>query len=368
MKKINNYMLTCFFLVVLGLFFTVRIPVSAEDMSSVYIDGVEYNLTRTQYAVASIDRVRGEHLKNEVYIPSTVEYNGKTYMVKQFYWGDMGTYDNRRPSFDRLDWKVVDIPDKEQSYYTCLKKITIAKGVLVQGMAYQFEQLEEVVLEDPDNMLDAYYNQCPKLKNLYINSRIAEYNVDIKNCPSLQVIIDDDNPYMKVIGKDIYSKDGKTLYDVVNGSKVYYVKNGVNKIAESGLCHNTSIEKLYLPNSVTNINGETIENLPNLKKIRFGKKMDIFHWGWLEGCSKIKKVYVPAKVKEIHYNYVNEKIKNVKKIYLYSNTLKKGNLEGAPKSCTIYVKNVGVKRQLRKFGFKGKIVIKKKMKKYNTTF
>ena len=107
-------------------------------------------------------------MKSELYIPSTVEYNGKTYRVRQFYWGDMGTYDQRRPSFDRLAWETVNIPDQKRSYYACLKKITIAQRVLVQGMAYQFDQLEEVVLEDSNNMLDAYYNQCPKLKTLHL--------------------------------------------------------------------------------------------------------------------------------------------------------------------------------------------------------
>lgn len=368
MKAIKKYTVACFLLLVFGLFLAVKTPVSAEDLSSVFIDGVEYNLTRPQNAVASIDRVQGDHLKSELYIPSTVEYNGKTYRVRQFYWGDMGTYDQRRPSFDRLAWKTVNIPDQKRSYYACLKKITIAKGVLVQGMAYQFDQLEEVVLEDSNNMLDAYYNQCPKLKTLHLGSRISDYNLDIKNCPSLQVTIDSANPYMKVIGKDIYSKDGKTLYDVVNGSRVYRVRKGVKKIAGSGLSHNTSIEKLYLPDSVTDIRTDTINNLPNLRKIRFGKKMDIFHWGWMEGNPKVKEVYVPAQVKEIHYNYVEKKIKSVKKIYLYSKNLKKGNLKGAPKSSTIYVRNASVRKQLKKFGFKGKIVIKKNMKNYNKTF
>ena len=364
MKKIRKYVFACLVLLGVGLFFAAGKPVSAEDMTAVVIDGIEYNLTRKQYAVASIDRVRGDNLKSEIYIPSSVEYEGTTYRVRQFYWGDMGTYDKRRPSFDRQPWKTVDIADKEHSYYACLRKITIAKGVLVHGMAYQFDKLKEVVLEDANDMLDAYYNQCPNLKTLFINANISENMVDIKNCPSLQVTIDSANPYMQVIGQDIYSKDGKALYDVVNGSKVYYVRKGVKRIVESGLSYNTSIEKLYLPDSVIHIGGETIENLPNLKKIRFGKNMDIFHWGWLEGCPKVKKVYVPAKVEEIHYNYVFEKMKSVKKIYLYSRNLKKGNLEGAPKFTTIYVKNAAVKKQLKKFGFKGKVVVKKKMKKY----
>jgi len=237
----------------------------------------------------------------------------------------------------------------------------------VQGMAYQFDQLEEVVLEDSNNMLDAYYNQCPKLKTLHLGSRISDYNLDIKNCPSLQVTIDSANPYMKVIGKDIYSKDGKTLYNVVNGSRVYRVRKGVKKIAGSGLSHNTSIEKLYLLDSVTDIRTDTINNLPNLRKIVLERKwISSTGDGWKVIQSKT--VYVPAQVKEIHYNYVEKKIKSVKKIYLYSKNLKKGNLKGAPKSSTIYVRNASVRKQLKKFGFKGKIVIKKNMKNYNKTF
>lgn len=65
---------------------------------------------------------------------------------------------------------------------------------------------------------------------------------------------------------------------------------------------------------------------------------------------------------------MEKKIKSVKKIYLYSKNLKKGNLKGASKSSTIYVRNASVRKQLKKFGFKGKIVIKKNMKNYNKTF
>ena len=50
-------------------------------------------------------------------------------------------------------------------------------------MAYQFDKLEEVVLEDANDMLDAYYNQCPNLKTLFINANISENMVDIKKLP-----------------------------------------------------------------------------------------------------------------------------------------------------------------------------------------
>ena len=90
MKAIKKYTVACFLLLVFGLFLAVKTPVSAEDLSSVFIDGVEYNLTRPQNAVASIDRVRGDHLKSELYIPSTVEYNGKNISCETILLGGYG--------------------------------------------------------------------------------------------------------------------------------------------------------------------------------------------------------------------------------------------------------------------------------------
>ena len=93
------------------------------------------------------------------------------------------------------------------------------QGVDVAGPVYGYDKLKKVVFENPRNMIDARYNKCPKLKRLYLPDRISPSYVDIKNCPSLQVTIDKKNKKMKVIGKDVYSKNGMLLYNVVNGKK-----------------------------------------------------------------------------------------------------------------------------------------------------
>ena len=84
-------------------------------------------------------------------------------------------------------------------------------------------------------MINALYSKCPKLKRLYLPDSIRPSAIDISNCPSLQVAIDKNNKKLKVIGKDIYSKDGKILYIVVNGKKTYRVRKGVTIVASKAL-------------------------------------------------------------------------------------------------------------------------------------
>lgn len=92
--------------------------------------------------------------------------------------------------------------------------------------------------------------------------------------------------------------------------------------------------------------------------------MKIFHFSHVAFCPKMKSIVVPGKVNEL-YDGLKKEVKQIKKVYLYSSNLKKGYLENMPKKCTIYVKNKNVQRKLRQFGFKGKIVIKKKMAPYD---
>ena len=57
-----------------------------------------------------------------------------------------------------------------------------------------------------------------------------------------------------------------------------------------------------------------------------------------------------------------ETLATVKHVYLYSKTLKGGDLSEIPEETTFRARNKKVANKLRKFGFKGSIVIEKNMK------
>lgn len=368
------------------LFMVLLYPVSAKaafvSPFAVTIGGVEYILSedgKTGAAHARIDTVRGENLPSELYIPDKVEYNGKKYQVKSFSWGEMDDYfidrddleyDLIKNGYDSLWKRKITIPDKEHSYHACLKKITFAKGVDVAGPVYGYDRLRRVIFENPKDMGVALYNKCPKLKKLYISKNVEQRFIDITNCPSLQVTIDKKHKELKMIGKDIYSKDGTILYNVINGKKTYRVRNGVKVIAGRALWGNETIENLYLSDEM--FTGAWVGAMPNLKKIWFGKNTKYFDWSDLDHAVPIKRLDFPKKTREFRVLFRDVRPGAVKKVYVRAESLKekvwwvKMPMGTISEDITFYVKNKKVKRQLRDmYGFQGKIIIKKKMKRYD---
>lgn len=327
---------------------------AAEDMTAVTIDGIQYNLARKHYAVASIDAVRGEDLKTELHIPGQVEYRGETYEVKLFNWGDKGKYSNNNYSWK----KEIIIPDKEHSYFSRLQKITFAPGVLVKGFCYGYEQLKEISVPYPDHLLQAYYNNCPKLESLYLPAKMT--SADIKNCPSLRVTVDPDNKFIMATEDAIYSRDGKRLYTVYRSAETYRVREGVRWINVQAFWGDTTIRHLYLPDSLRDPY-MGIDYIVNLESIHFGNKLRSFNFESLANTRRLKRIDFPKNVWKIRGT--DDQMQCVSKVYIRAKKLHKNTyFNGNTKKFTFYVKNKTVKKQLHKSGFKGKIVIKKNMK------
>lgn len=241
------------------------------------------------------------------------------------------------------------------------------------GEAYGYEQLRQVVLEDPNDLKQALFNNCPKLKRLHIPAGMTnKYAYDIKNCPSLKVSVDKKNKRLKVVGNDIASKNGRVLLNVAAGKKNYRVPKGITGIRETTFFGDTAIEKIHLGKaSVYGIVG-----LPNLKSIKVSKKRndntsEYFYWNSIAYCPSLKRIEIPENVCYVYtYDYSLGMQRNdatcfspIKHVYLYSKKLKGGgDLEDIPADTTFHVRNKKVAKKLRKFGFKGNIVIEKNMK------
>lgn len=348
--------------------------VSAENgKNRVLIKGVEYSFYSSgnkHEASASIDDVRGDNLPTELYIPRKIRYNKVTYKVTNFWWDGINKYEwwgddeNPAPVDNDTLWNLnVNIPDKSRSYHARLKKIKFAKGVKVGGSAYDYENLRQVIFEDPNDLYQAKFYNCPKLKRLHFPASLTNrYNYDIKNCPSLKVTIDKKNKRLKMVGNDIYSKKGDILENVVAGKKEYKVPKGVRIVSGTAFWGNTAIEKIHL--GTASIQG--MDGLPNLKRIKVDKKRHketSFYWNSTSYCPSVKRIDLPESIRYIYEPFDNGKFLTAyKHIYVYSKNLKGGELGRVPVETTFHVRNKKVEKKLRKFGFKGNIVIEKNMK------
>lgn len=100
--------------------------------------------------------------------------------------------------------------------------------------------------------------------------------------------------------------------------------------------------------------------MKNLKSIKFSKKMKAIPSDIFYRTDKLKTLTFPKNIRKISLFCDAIGLKKLKKIYINAPKLKKIDLADiADKSkCTIYVKNNTVKNQVKKAGFKGRIVVR----------
>ena len=210
----------------------------------------------------------------------------------------------------------------------------------------------------------SYFN-CPKLKTIVLPSSYgepvyrSEFGIDIKRCPSVQIVADESNPHFQVIDNDVYSKDGTILYNVTSSAKTYKVKDFVRHIGEYAFNGNNTIRSVTMPNSVQTVGRYAFGEMKKLSSIRLSKSLQKLEEGVFLGSKKLKKLTLPKNIKRFDGNF-GWKENKFEKLVIRTKNIKKGSFYDLSKKCTVYVRNKKVKRQLRKFDFDGKIVVKKK--------
>lgn len=366
MKKITTFCSYTFLMAVLFcLCLSSSIRVNAKKSISettrlaidgVMIDGVKYYLDSDGTAEASIDDVTTEDIPSgstfsEITIHNQVVYNGKRYTVTRF--------DASTPE-DTLEEMIVrGEPYDAWYYWKHLKKLTIEAGIdFLDTNFSNYIVLEKVVFENPKDMakLGLYFYNCPNLKDIYIPA-----NVDViprlRKCPNTKVTFAPNHPKYKVVDGDIYSKNGKILYDVPKGSKNYKVKKTVKKIGYSAFYGNDKIRHIKLPSSVKKVTGCAFGDMKNLKSIKLSKNMKAVESHLFYRTDKLETLTFPKNIRKISLYCDGIGLKKLRKIYIKAPMLKGIDLSDISTQCTVYVKNNTVKDQVEQSGYKGQIIV-----------
>lgn len=351
MKKLKPAAL----LLTLLLIFSLIPPTNLYAESSfTVIDGIRYTIHEyndTAFATLTDDVTP----MKEIHVRSNVTINGVSYPVESF---DFSVGFHRYGDWiSQIDYENSHYVVKKGSWADVLEKVTFDSGIqYIDFECVNYKNLKEVSFDTTRSSL-AFYN-CPKLKRVSIGKN-ASCIPFIQKCPKVKITIDPGNPSYKVIGKDIYSKSGKTLYQVSSTKSKYKVRKGVTKIAIGAFQRNDYIKTLSLSDTVKIIQPNAFAQMKNLKHIKIGRSikhcpLDVFY-----GCRKLKVITFPANVKSIGHGIFGEKSFHFKKIYINAKKLHYDHMKNIPKNCRIYVKNKSVKNQVRKNGFKGKIIIRR---------
>ena len=238
-----------------------------------------------------------------------------------------------------------------------MKRLLLQKGVRVSEPACHYQKLKTIIFEDPAGVSGTEFYDCPQLQSLYIPKKV-KYWPTVRKCPKVKITASSANPYLKVINNDIYSKNGKVLYSVASTKTKYKVKKSVKEIEDGAFYKNDSIKSIYLPDSVKEIGEEAFGDMENLQSIRFSRSISELDYAMFNKCKKLKTVKLPKRIQTIRGNFGGKKNCYLKKIYINAVNLKKSNLKSLPKKCKVYVKSKNVKNQVKKAGFKGKVIIR----------
>ena len=142
------------------------------------------------------------------------------------------------------------------------KIIILSEGIteLVANCIYSYKQVEYIYF--PKSLVKLNDNSIAdtKLKLLNITENLTEIssgNPWDLNLYIEKVIVDPKHPFLTTINNVLYSKDKKILYYFPSNYNIsyYWIEHGVTRIAWGAFCNNQHLEYLFIPLTVTTING-----------------------------------------------------------------------------------------------------------------
>ena len=141
----------------------------------------------------------------------------------------------------------------EQAFFGCMNitSLTLPEG-LISVSAYAFggcESLVSVTVPDSVTSIDAVFEQCPSLKEIYVGKNVESMNNAFLHSNAIEnVIISPENKHFKIVDGAILSYDGKTLvyYPSARDADVFVVPDGVVNI-NSYVFDDTKLSVIVLP-------------------------------------------------------------------------------------------------------------------------
>lgn len=82
----------------------------------------------------------------------------------------------------------------------------------------------------------------------------------------------------------------------------FNIPNRIKNLGGHAFSHNQELEKIYIPDSVTQANVYTFYNCNKLKEVRLSHNQKILSQHMFEDCKSLKKIYIPTGVERIELN------------------------------------------------------------------
>lgn len=181
--------------------------------------------------------------------------------------------------------------------------------VTIGDYAFSGSGLTSFVFPDSTSFLGSgVFSESPNLESITLSSNIQSIisttgESSFSKLPVLSnIIIPDDNEWLKLFDGALYSGDMATLVLILPGvdfsEENFVIPNSVTKI-EKGAFYNFNGAALIIPEGVSTLDFDTFSSLNSLKEIIILSDIEEIPEGLFRGLSKLERVVLPSTVRII---------------------------------------------------------------------
>ena len=281
------------------------VSISAYDFE---VDGYRYNIISVADLTVEVvgtpigrietNKVSGIKTTEEIVIPSTVQYSGKTFEVTKL----------GKSALENADVKSVIVSEGikgigERAFYLCenLEFIIIPSTLAsVEGMAFgNCSKLKKVHITDLASWcnigFDGYWgydnsNPLVKAKDLYLNNELIEDCVIPENVTEIKGGVFAGASFHSLSIPNTVTSIGRGAF---GGSGILYLElpTSIKMIPNEAFGYCVKLQTVVLPNSITEIGQKAFHNCTNLKTVYLPNNLSNIWNQAFANCNAIEDVY-----------------------------------------------------------------------------
>lgn len=265
--------------------------VSAYDFT---VDGLYYNIVSLEDLTCEITyNYNGDIHSGHFVIPEKVTYNNKTLTVVGidsyafYHWSELSSV--------TIPNTVTYIDSEAFEECGAITSITIPSSVTYIGrMAFnECKSLNNIVFEDGDKTLEweyYSYNNCAIFDGCPIDSLYIGRNFKCTNTIESHGLFMDSSVKKLIVGNTVTEIE-KYSFDGCSKLKEISLGNSITTIGKSAFYDCDNLTEISLPNSVTTIGQFAFLDCDNLTEISLGKSVAEIGSGVLSRCENLTTIY-----------------------------------------------------------------------------
>ena len=189
--------------------------------------------------------------------------------------------------------------DGTELVYVLANKTTISINedveVIKSGAMYYISVTEIIIPDNVTTIESTAFRYSNTLKSIYIGKGVNSLSPTFKASGNiygtLDITIDEENPYYKIEGNLILTKDGKEVVTYLKNVQSQIIPEGVEKLGSNAL-RSLNATEIILPSTLKEIEEGAISGCTGLTEIEIPSSVVTIATNAFDGCSNLEEVRI----------------------------------------------------------------------------